>query len=58
MLAVHSAARYEVYRREQAQLSQVATLFESDILTSPLLPGFSCPLDEVFKGIPVQSKDQ
>lgn len=42
--------RVEVYRREQAQLSLAATLFESDTLMSPLLPGFSCHLAEIFKG--------
>ncbi|MBD2481740.1 Uma2 family endonuclease [Planktothrix sp. FACHB-1365] len=31
----------EIYRREQAQLVQVATLLETDEITSPLLPGFS-----------------
>jgi Uma2 family endonuclease len=44
--------RVEVYRREQDQLSLAATFFEPDILASPLLPGFSCPLAELFKGIP------
>ena len=43
--------RIEVYRRENAQLNLVATLLESDTLTSPLLPGFVCPLMELFKGI-------
>ncbi|HEY9298581.1 MAG TPA: hypothetical protein VIQ31_19935 [Phormidium sp.] len=31
----------EVYRREQASLSLVATLFSNEILNSPLLPRFS-----------------
>src|SRR2546426_7146887 len=30
--------RIEVFRREQAQLALAATLMESDILTTPLLP--------------------
>jgi Uma2 family endonuclease len=32
----------EVYRRENTQLSLVATLLDSDEITSPLLPNFSC----------------
>ena len=31
--------RIEIFRREQAQLALAATVMESDILTSPLLPG-------------------
>ncbi len=38
----------ELYRREQAQLAHVATLFPPDELTSPLLPGFCCAVAEVF----------
>ena len=34
----------QVYRRELMQLRLIATLTEQDVLTSPLLPGFSCPL--------------
>jgi Uma2 family endonuclease len=49
--------RIEVYRREQAQLNLISTLFESDTLTSPLLPGFSCPLADLFKGIPIQGHE-
>lgn len=37
-----------VYRREQAQLSLTATLLSSDVLTSPLLPGFACPVARLF----------
>jgi len=33
----------EVYRRDQAMLRLVSTLFAEDVLPSPLLPGFSCP---------------
>lgn len=46
----------EVYRRERAQLRLVSTLFDPDSLTSPLLPGFSCPVADLFKGIPAQTK--
>ena len=42
----------EIYRREQAQLRLVATLFESDTLKTPLLPGFSCKVSSLFEGIP------
>lgn len=38
----------EVYRREQAALQIVATLLPNDTLTSPLLPGFSCSVAELF----------
>jgi Uma2 family endonuclease len=48
--------RVEIYRREQAQLSLFATLLDLDILTSPLLPGFSCSLADLFHGIPSQNK--
>jgi len=43
----------EVYRREQLQLSLFATLNESDVLQSPLLPGFSCALTTLFDQIPL-----
>lgn len=38
----------EVYRRENANLVLIATLFLSDELTSPLLPGFSFKVGEIF----------
>jgi Uma2 family endonuclease len=38
----------EVYRRDQAMLRLAATLFAEDVLTSPLLPGFSCPVERLF----------
>ena len=38
----------EVYRRERAMLHLVVTLFAEDVLTSPLLPGFSCPVARLF----------
>lgn len=34
----------QVYRREAAALRLVATLADGDVLTSPLLPGFECPV--------------
>lgn len=38
----------EIYRREQATLKLAATLFVNDDLTSPVLPGFSCPVARIF----------
>lgn len=38
----------EIYRRKEAQLQLVATLLDTDMLTSPLLPGFSTPIAQIF----------
>ncbi|NET56935.1 MAG: Uma2 family endonuclease [Symploca sp. SIO2E6] len=38
----------KVYRREQGFLKLVATLFAQDTLITPLLPGFSCLVGELF----------
>jgi Uma2 family endonuclease len=38
----------EVYRREQGSLNHVATLSHHEQLTSPLLPGFSCLVADLF----------
>lgn len=48
----------EVYRRtngglELPHLAHVATLFHNDTLTSPLLPGFACPLHTLFEDIKI-----
>lgn len=48
----------EVYRRtngglELPHLEHVATLFENDTLTSPLLPGFACLLHTIFEDIKI-----
>lgn len=40
--------KLEVYRREENQLKLVETLFSSDIIISPLLPGFSCTVNQFF----------
>jgi len=40
--------KVEVYRRENAVLKLAATFFNEDNLTSPLLPGFSCPIERFF----------
>jgi Uma2 family endonuclease len=42
----------EVYRREQAALRLVETLFEQDELRSPLLPGFACRVGQLFASTP------
>lgn len=38
----------EVYRREQASLKLVATLFNGDELSSPILPDFTCAIAQLF----------
>jgi Uma2 family endonuclease len=38
----------EVYRREEGRLRLIATLLTEDTLTSPLLPGFACPIERFF----------
>ena len=38
----------EIYRRVDAQLQLVSTLLIGDTLTSPLLPGFSIPIAQIF----------
>lgn len=38
----------EVYRREEAALKLVATLFANDELTCPLLPNFVCSVGKIF----------
>lgn len=43
--------KIEVFRRENAELKLVATLFSDDVLTSPLLPEFSCQVAEIFAGV-------
>jgi Uma2 family endonuclease len=39
----------EIYRRTAAQLQLVSTLLVGDTLTSPLLPGFSTPVAQIFQ---------
>lgn len=46
------ARQVEVYRREGIALALVGTLLEGDSLTSPLLPGFTCPVATLFEDIP------
>ena len=41
----------EVYRRQEQALHLVATLYAMDTLTSPMLPGFACPVTQLFGDI-------
>lgn len=38
----------DVYRRSGAELQHVATLTGDAVLTSPMLPGFSCPITNLW----------
>ncbi len=38
----------EIYRRQNAVLKLDKTLYETDLLQSPLLPDFSCQVSEIF----------
>jgi Uma2 family endonuclease len=40
--------RIEVYRREELALRLAATLYATDTLASPLLPGFACQVATLF----------
>ena len=42
----------EVYRQQDGMLCQVGTLSASETLTSPLLPGFACPVAILFETTP------
>ncbi|MBO0721459.1 MAG: Uma2 family endonuclease [Blastocatellia bacterium] len=44
--------RVEIYRRENESLTLICTLLRDDTLTSPLLPGFTCKVRELFHQIP------
>jgi Uma2 family endonuclease len=39
----------QVYRRQRTALRLIATLEGSDAISSPLLPGFSCPLASLWE---------
>jgi len=43
----------EVYRRKRNQLKLVETLHQKDTLQSPLLPGFTCSVRDLFDQIPI-----
>lgn len=38
----------EIYRRQNAVLKLIVTLYQQDELTSPILPGFSCLVSKFF----------
>ena len=42
------ARAVQVYRRDGAVLRPIATLSSDDVLTSPLLPGFACPVSSLW----------
>jgi Uma2 family endonuclease len=42
----------EVYRREDAILKHVSTLYQADMLRSPHLPGFDCEVSQIFTDVP------
>jgi Uma2 family endonuclease len=46
-----------VYRRQDAELRLIATMHEADVIISPLLPGFSCRVAELFADIPHHDPD-
>jgi Uma2 family endonuclease len=43
--------RLEIYRRDATMLRWQSTLYENDVLRSPLLPGFSCQVSQFFDDI-------
>lgn len=43
------AQTIQIYRRHEAQLRLVATLTNEDSVTSPLLPGFACPVADLWE---------
>ncbi len=45
--------RVEVYRRKRRQLRLIETLTQKDTLQSPLLPGFSCAVRDLFDQVPL-----
>jgi Uma2 family endonuclease len=45
--------KVEVYRRKLRRLRLVETLNQKDTLQSPLLPGFSCAVHDLFDQIPL-----
>ncbi|MGB3293289.1 MAG: Uma2 family endonuclease [Phormidesmis sp.] len=47
-IADRFSQQVEVYRRENARLVLTATMTAADMLTSPLLPEFSCPVSQLF----------
>ena len=50
------SGRVEIYRRRFRQLRLAETLFKQDTLTSPLLPGFTCRVADLFDYPPVETE--
>lgn len=48
----------DVYRLGGTTLAHVATLTESDTLTSPLMPGMDMPLARIFVGLPTEEASE
>ncbi len=44
--------RVDLFRRKDAVLVLAATLEETDVVTTPLLAGFQCPVEHLFASIP------
>lgn len=51
------ARRIEAYRRRQAQLHLIETLYADDVLQSPNLPGFTTRVGDFFAQIPADLRD-
>ena len=49
------ARTVDVFRRSDAELKLISTLGEIDTLTSPVLPGFACPVSVLFARIPIEN---
>lgn len=47
-IADYRAQNVQVYRLQDEQLQLVATLSGAEVLTSPLLPGFACPVSRFW----------
>ena len=43
--------KIEIYRRDNGILKLAVTLYREDNLTSPLLPGFNCPVGRLFSSV-------
>jgi Uma2 family endonuclease len=48
-MIVPLAQTIDVYRQQAGRLAHVGGLTAADTLTSPLLPGFSCPVSTLFR---------
>ena len=48
----------DVYRRRDAELTLAGSFGEGDALMSALLPGFSCPVSDLFARIPLGNNEE